>query len=422
VSTFRPDQWVKLTKTSVDKIEPPTSGQRFVRDGELKGFALRITASGTKSFVIEKRIDGRVRRITLGRYGELTVEQARKRAHQTLGKIAMGIDPLAEQKQERARSITLRTAFHDFKTARQTLIKPKTLYDYDRYMKTAFADWQRKPVIQLTKAMVANYHRHLGQSRGENYANGAMRFLRALLNVAQATYDDGNGHSLLLENPVNVLTQTRSWYHTERRRTVIKVHQLPRWYQAVMALKASDQPEMAATVADYLVLLLFTGLRRQEAAQLQWQHVDFLDRTLTIPDTKNREPHSLPLSDALYDLLKVREVEAVNEFVFPGKEGQGYLIEPKRHIQKVIEHSGVEFIIHDLRRTFITIAEAIDIAPYTIKRLVNHKINGDVTAGYIISDMERLRGPMQKVTDFITNALDLNETQRIVTFPAQGRN
>ena len=179
---------------------------------------------------------------------------------------------------------------------------------------------------------------------------------------------------------------------------------------------------MAATVANYLILLLFTGLRRQEAAQLQWQYVDFHDRTLTIPDTKNREPHSLPLSDTLYDLLKSREAEAVNEFVFPGNEGQGFVIEPKRHIQKVIEHSGVEFIIHDLRCTFITIAEAIDIAPYTIKRLVNHKINGDVTAGYIISDIERLRAPMQKIADFITNALNLDETQRILTFPAQRNN
>jgi integrase len=65
----------------------------------------------------------------------------------------------------------------------------------------------------------------------------------------------------------------------------------------------------------------------------------------------------------------------------------------------------VEFCFHDLRRTFITIAESIDVAPYTIKRLVNHTMRNDVTAGYIVSDLERLRGPMQKIADFIAKAL-----------------
>jgi hypothetical protein len=93
VSTFSPDQWVKLTKTIVDKLEPPASGQRFIRDGQLKGFAVRITPNGTKAFIVEKRINGHVKRITLGRYGELTVEQARKRAQQILGKIARALTP-----------------------------------------------------------------------------------------------------------------------------------------------------------------------------------------------------------------------------------------------------------------------------------------------------------------------------------------
>jgi len=65
--------------------------------------------------------------------------------------------------------------------------------------------------------------------------------------------------------------------------------------------------------------------------------------------------------------------------------------------------SGVECTLHDLRRTFITIAESLDIPGYALKRLLNHKDPNDVTAGYIVSDVGRLRGPMQKITDFIKN-------------------
>ena len=66
--------------------------------------------------------------------------------------------------------------------------------------------------------------------------------------------------------------------------------------------------------------------------------------------------------------------------------------------------SGVAFTIHDLRRTFITAAESIDIAPYAIKRMVNHKMRGDVTAGYIVADVGRLREPVRRVTDFLLKA------------------
>lgn len=78
-----------------------------------------------------------------------------------------------------------------------------------------------------------------------------------------------------------------------------------------------------------------------------------------------------------------------------------YRIEPRKQIAKVIAASDVQFSIHDLRRTFITIAESLDIPAYALKKLLNHKMNNDVTAGYIMLDVERLRNPMQMITDYI---------------------
>ncbi|SFK66041.1 Site-specific recombinase XerC [Nitrosomonas aestuarii] len=401
----------KITKSYVDKLSTPATGQAFVRDMELKGFAVRITSTGAKSFILEKRIDGKVKRMTLGRYPELTVEQARKEAHKLLGHIATGRNPIAEKKQEVLKSTTLKQAFDDFVRVRKNL-KERTLYDYRRLMKVAFVDWQDKALTNISKDMVTKQHAKIGAERGEAYANLSMRFLRSLFNFAIAQYEDGAGHSILRENPVARITQTRAWYRVERRQTVIKSYQLLPWYQAVMSLKQDRLSKQPVLVADYLLFLLFTGLRRQEAATLKWSDIDLKDRTFTLKNTKNHEPLTLPLSDFIYNLLESRKADSESEYVFAGDGKAGYLIEPRRQVQRVIQMSGVSFTLHDLRRTYITIAESIDISAYALKRLVNHKMTNDVTAGYIVSDVERLRKPMEQISARLLQYFRINETLR----------
>lgn len=406
---------LKITKSYVDRLSTPPAGQAFVRDAELKGFAVRITASGAKSFILEKRIDGKVKRLTLGRYPELTVEQARKEAHKLLGQIAVGRNPPAEKKYKALQGTTLEQAFSDFTTVRKNL-KARTLYDYQHVMKVAFFDWQDKAILDISKDMVAKRHSKIGAEHGEAYANLSMRFLRALFNFAIAQYEDSSGNAILRENPVMRLTQTRAWYRVDRRQTVIKPHQLSPWYQAVILLKQDSSSKQSALVADYLLFLLFTGLRRQEAATLKWSDIDLSDRSFTLTDTKNREPLTLPLTDFISKLLESRKAATDSEYVFAGDGKAGYLIEPRRQVQKVTELSCVSFTLHDLRRTFITIAESIDISAYALKRLVNHKMTNDVTAGYIVSDVERLRKPMEQISAQLLRYFKIDEEKRILPF------
>jgi integrase len=147
--------------------------------------------------------------------------------------------------------------------------------------------------------------------------------------------------------------------------------------------------------------LLFTGLRRSEASRLAWADIDFKEKTLSIPETKNHLVHTLPLSDFLFDLLGRRDMDKSSPYVFPSDGTLGYLVEPKTAVKRVATLSGVDFTLHDLRRTFITIAESLDIPGYALKRLLNHKDPNDVTAGYIVPDINRLRKPMQQINEFI---------------------
>lgn len=123
-----------------------------------------------------------------------------------------------------------------------------------------------------------------------------------------------------------------------------------------------------------------------EAASLKWDQIDLKAKTLKIKDTKNHQAHVLPLSGFLYNLLLSRFAVADSDFVFPSNSKTGYIIEPRKVMEKVITNSGVTFTLHDLRRTFITIAESLDIPAYALKRLMNH----DLTADYIVMDVERL--------------------------------
>jgi integrase len=398
----------KITKSFVDSVPYPDEGQNFYRDTELKGFGLRV-GTGSKVYFAEGKINNKTVRVTIGHHGVFTPEQARIEAKSLLGMLARGINPNDVEKANKAKSVTLAEVFASYLKARKSL-KPRTIYDYQRFTKTYFKEWLNRPLAEITKDKIERKHRQIGE-RSEAQANLSMRFMRAIFNFALAQYEDSAGNPIIQENPIKRLSQTRSWYRVERRQTVIKAHDLAAWFNTV-----SNLPELAggrnrSLVKDYLLLLIFTGLRREEGLALRWQDVDFKEKTLTIPDPKNRQPHTLPLSDFLYDLLLNRQKIAnqasdqlgieLSPFVFPGTGQKGYMDDPQKLIKKVVELSGVNFTPHDLRRTFITIAESLDISSYALKRLLNHKMNNDVTAGYIIGDPERLRVPMQRITDYL---------------------
>lgn len=411
---------MKLTKAFVEKAALPIDkDQIFYRDSELKGFALRVTATGAKSFVVETLIGNKVKRMTLGKYGKLTTEQARIEAKKLLGKIATGIDPIAERKEKKAQSISLQETLDAYLIARKEL-KPSTVLDYNRLMKQVFSDWQNKPLLEITKDMIAKRHRVFGE-KSKARSNSAMRLLRALFNFASGEYEDSKGRSLIPDNPVKRLSHTRAWYRIDRKQTVIKTHELPAWYDAVMNVKDERSSGKSSILRDYFLLLIFTGLRRQEAIELTWDKIDFLGKTITITDTKNHHTHVLPLSDFLFELLKNRKAmsDPDIQYVFPGNGKTGYNVEPRKVMNKIIEQSGVTFTLHDLRRTFITVAESLDIAAYALKRLLNHKMTQDVTAGYIVMDVERLRVPMQKITDHLLTLMRAKETPSatLINFP-----
>ena len=286
--------------------------------------------------------------------------------------------------------ITLEQAFKDFLQVRT--IKPRTRKDYERSMKVAFGDWKRKRLLDISRDMVSTRHTKLGQSMGEAQANQHFRFLRSLLNFCAGYYEDPvDGGPLIKSNPIDRISQTRQWFKVPRRRTHIKPRDFQKWFKTVLNL----DNELAR---EYLFLLLFCGLRKQEGLGLEKSHVDIEDRLFTVMDTKNLKPLQLPIPAYILPFLKTRvRSDDQSRFIFPGIGESGHLVGCKRPVKEVIKISKVDFCLHDLRRFYITVAEGLDVSSYAVKALVNHSLGSDVTAGYIAPDVDRLRKPMAQI-------------------------
>jgi integrase len=382
---------IRLTKSAIDAIPFPNSGQRFYRDRVLKGLGLRV-GTGSKVYFVEGQVDRRTVRATLGRADLFPPEAARKKALMILNEMAEGNDPNKAKRHTNSDRITLDQAFEVFFKARPHL-SPLTVDGYSRTPKKYLKDWAKRPLRDISRQMVLQRHQEIAKRHGPPTANKIMRHLRSVYNFHAATRDD------FPPNPVIVLTQARAWHRERRRQTVVAAHQLPAWWKAVM-----QEPEYSR---DYLLIALFTGLRRAEIATLRWENVDLDGKVLHIPTTKNGDPLDLPLSGFLVGLIANRRERAGrSEWVFPGTGQTRHLVEVKSFLDRVKAASGVKFTLHDLRRTFITIAESLDIPHYALKRLLNHRSDSDVTGGYIVINAERLREPVERVAARILELAD----------------
>jgi integrase len=313
--------------------------------------------------------------------------EAREAARGLLVDMRRGLDP------KRKTTGTLRQTLDAYLLANKD-IKPRSRAIYTSLVNLHLTPWQDRPLSSITAADVDSLHHAItakvarrGRHSGHAIANEAIRAFRTLYNWA--AYRD----EALPRNPVRL--RQAEWHKVKPKRRPIAPEHLAAWYAAVLALPPLGK--------DYLLLTLFTGMRRREAAALRWEEVDFNKRVIRLPAhrAKTGRPLDLPMTSFVHTLLVARRALGdAGGFVFPSYGRKGHMQTPDKWIYAVRAATGIEFSTHDLRRTFITVAESCDISVYALKALVNHSLGtGDVTAGYIGMTAERLREPAQRVSD-----------------------
>ncbi len=375
---------INFTQQRIEKLPIPAGGRIDYYDSSCPKLTCRVSQTGVKSFVLLKWNGKSMQRVTLGRFPDVTVAQARKLATDTLSTMAEGINPIEKKRKEKLQGITLSQLLDKYIEHKN--LKASTAKNYRVKFNQGFADWTTKPINQITPDMVLMRHKSLSGSAITR--DNKMRVLRLLLKYAVAI-------KALSESPTDILRDARLWSKPKRKNRIISSDDLMPWYRAVLRLDNSR-------AKTYLLMLLYTGLRSSEALNLKWKDIDLKNDCLMVRDTKNRTDFVTYISRHLKPhLIVVREETGKDEYVFSGYGKNKVMDQPRWHIDLITKTTGIEFSSHDLRRTFATIAEAALLPETIIKRLLNHTTDNNVTTGYIRTESNTLRQAIEKIADYI---------------------
>jgi len=389
-----------FTEGWLKRLPAPDSGQALHFDkgtGAVTGLGLRVT-SGTKktsddkkpapdnkNWIFQRRLDGKVIRVTIGPSKTWSVKDAREEAKRLSRMIDMGNDPREEKmakkiarEKAKADSVTLQEVFENYLSTKK--LAPRTQYDYERYVRSFFSDWKDRPMNSITKDDVTNRYKKIAQSSsGPAQANSAMRVLRALFNDALETWEDS-----VTINPVETLSRRKLWLKDKARTDHLTLSQMGPWLDAVRGWSG----EVMAGFAEFVLL---TGCRRSEASNLTWHDVKLDSPTpiLTFRQTKNGTDRTIPIGPRCAEVLSKMKTHKVGKYgpVFPTTNKEGKTVGthwPKKIITHANKSAGAEVTLHGLRRSFTSIMVTIGCPPYLLKKILGHSTSGDVTATHYV--------------------------------------
>jgi len=404
-----------FTVKALDDLEIPPQGRTTYHDTNTIGLSIRVANTGRKTFIVRKKLNNKDTFSSVGHYPSTTIHQARSKARDILNVIDEGINPknirgdvLTKQ------NITLQNVFDDYCVSKHS-IKQSSMKNYLSIFNTYLNDWKKKPLGEISRDMVEKRHRDIGKGNGRFYigsptrANTTMRLVRALFNYAIGQYEDSKGEPLFVHNPVIRITSQKLWFKEKIRQGVVMKYDLKKWYEGVMNLPLQDDnvyiDTSAEVVRDFLIFAMFSGLRRNEVLEMKWSDIDFRNHSFTLEDTKNNESHSLPLNFKLDEVLERRKNDTDNPYIFQGLKPNGHLHPPKRQMARARALVGFHFTNHDLRRTFETMANRLNLSKFTLDKLVNHRNSKDITGRYIVLEIDDLREPMVKTAELLWNAM-----------------
>ena len=346
---------MKITKSAVEHAAAPKSGQTFIRDDELRGFALRITARGAKSFVWEGRIKGRMRRFTIGAFPAFSVIAARQRALSVKAAVAGGDDPSEERRNER-RELTFATLAARYIGEHAKPHKRSWKEDQRRITVHLIPRFGTRRLSDVKPSEIIAMHNVLKSERGLYESNRVAVLIRTMFNIAR------NMKLFTGDNPAARV----KLFHEDKRERFLSPEELRRVNEAIR-----EEPNEYWKA--YFPLALILGTRKSELLAVRWADIDLDQRTLRLPMTKAGRSHLLPLPSPAVDILISLSSRGRSEWVFPSRNGEGHAIEASKAWQRIRNQAGLpEVRLHDLRRTLGSWLAAQGHSLCLIGRALNH--------------------------------------------------
>jgi integrase len=367
-----------LTDRFIKTRPPAPPGQRLdYWDALVPGLALRVTDRGHKSFVLIARFPLRPKNPTrraLGNYGTLTLEEARQKAREWLAMIGRGVDPRIDEERRKAaarrrQANTFAAVADDFIT-RHIDVSVKNLGNRRtarRIIEGEFVErWGARPITDIAPLEVAAAIRAI-VDRGARYqAHNAFGFLRGLFHWAIGTGEYGIEASPLARLQPAKLIGARE----ARTRTLTDVELRAVW----QAAESTGYP-----YGPVFQLLILTGQREHEVADMSWSEVDLEGALWAIPRErmKGAAAHEVPLGPAALALLQELPRGSAGDFVFSLAAGKRPVNSFPRAKAALDQLCGVDaWRIHDLRRTMRTHLSALPVQDLVRELVIAHEKPG----------------------------------------------
>ncbi len=362
-----------LTKTVVDAAgplsrDPEQHGAHYradymVWDTKVTGFGLQVKPSGHKSYVYQYRNrSGRVRRLTLGAHGDLTVQQARKRAEIEAGEVRQGRDPVEERQEGRREATVSELADRFLKQHVVPKRRPRTIAEYRRILKKlVLPRLGRRKVRDLSRTDVSGLHTSMSST--PYMANRTLAVMSKMFNLAEwwGLRESGSNPCAHVEK-----------YPEQPRKRRLSPKELGQLGEVLETAEEDGTVDREAAAA--IRLLLFTGCRLKEILTATWENVDLEERELWLPESKTGARSVMLTTPALGVLASLLETRR-GPYVIPGKiDGAPRNDDLRRPWLKILQLAGLEDVrLHDLRHTHGSVGGEAGLTAIMIAKLLGHK-------------------------------------------------
>ncbi len=399
---------MKLTKSAVDRMaygKRPTNKnskttypQDIRWDNAIPGFGVRIYPTGKKSFVLYYRTTTKRQHImTIGRYGVLTLDEARDRARKALAQASDGEDPL-EIRQRTRRGETVKALCAEYMD-RHAKPKKKTWKDDERWInKYILPAWGNHKVRSITHTDAAALHSKIGKTH-PYAANRILELISKMFELARRWgYVDDDA-----VNPARDIDA----FPEEKRDRWVTPQELPRLAEAI-----DQEPNLYARLALWLYLL--TGMRKSEMLEAKWKDIDWERKELRLANTKAGRIHYVPLSEpAIAVLRQIPRIEG-NPYIIVGKKEGSHLVNIYKPWNRIRKSAGVDDVrLHDLRRTLGSWMAQSGNSLHLIGRVLNHSSQA-TTAVYARFAQDNVRDALESHGKQIMGAAHKQDSAAVV--------
>ena len=342
------------------------------RDSELTGFGVRVRKSGRKNYILQTRIDGKLRWFTIGRHGPLTADEARTKALEILASAKKGIDPRGDTAKPEAEPVMTDLGKRFLEDYVPVHCKPRTQEEYRRSV-DLFIDpvIGTKQVAEVRRKDIAELHHGL---RDKPYqANRTLGVLSKMFSLAEVWGWRPDG-----SNPCRHVKR----YKERKRERFLSPEETERLGEVLREVE-QEMPSAVAAIR----LLLLTGCRLSEIQTLRWEYVK--DDCIELPDAKTGG-RVVPLRPEARAILASLPRQEDNPWVIAGRLPGTHLTDMQRPWRRIRTRADLEDVrIHDLRHSFASRALALGES-LTMMGVLKKPRSCDSLHRYLVLDLREL--------------------------------